>query len=343
MSKRLRKILMLIFAVVFAIGVTQIGYGIWQYRQGKNTYEQAKELIDLPDLQAGPSNASSGQGSAEEETPPEEVYVDPYADALRNMDFTALRQVNQEVLGWILVPDTVISYPLLQHSDNQYYLNRTWRNTRNSVGSIFLECRNSGDMGDFNTVIYGHNVNDGSMFGGLKKYKQMSYWAAHPNIYIITAGGSRCYQVFAAYEVSTTGTTYQLGFSDEGEKSAFLDFCLSQSVIDTGVIPGTQDHILTLSTCTGHGHATRWVVQAVMKNTAATEDMVDDGAVEPTEEPANDPISKETQQPEEFPPEEIPADDPGAEVEEPAEESADGGGDVPMEEHSAEPEEQPVP
>ncbi|MEI3304556.1 MAG: class B sortase, partial [Dysosmobacter sp.] len=90
-------------------------------------------------------------------------------------------------------------------------------------------------------------------------------------LYITDDNGSHKYEIFAAYEVSTAGTTYQIGFSGDASKQAFLDYCLGQSVIDTGITPTVHDKILTLSTCTGNGHATRWVVQARLKGVAPSD------------------------------------------------------------------------
>ncbi|MCI7713584.1 MAG: class B sortase, partial [Clostridiales bacterium] len=179
--------------------------------------------------------------------------------------------VNSDVLGWILIPGTAVSYPVVQGTDNDYYLNHTWKKWTSVVGSIFLECHNSRDLSDFNTIIYGHRMNNGSMFASLKNYKKQSWWSDHPCVYITDDSGSHKYEIFAAYEVSTEGETYRLGFGSDREKQAFIDYCLAQSVIDTGVVPRTYDRILTLSTCTGQGHATRWVVQAVLRGEAPQE------------------------------------------------------------------------
>lgn len=287
MNKRLRIALMLILLVILLGSVGMMIDHAVQYREGEETYAEAAELANLPDLsdveesaasseepaassEGTSSDAASSQEPASQQTPSETkpVYVDPYAKLLRDMDFAALRKVNGDILGWILIPDTVISYPLLQGSDNQYYLNHTWKKWTSIVGSIFMEYTNSSDFSDFNTIVYGHNMNNGSMFGTLKKYKSFSYWKAHPYVYINTDGGSRKYRIFAAYEVSTQGTTYQMGFPSDKSKQAFLDYCVSHSVIDTGVSPTVYDHILTLSTCTGNGHTTRWVVQARLKGSA---------------------------------------------------------------------------
>ena len=151
------------------------------------------------------------------------------------------------------------------------------------MGAIFVEASNSGDLTDFNTVIYGHNMNNGSMFGTLKKSKSLDYFRKHPYVYLTTDAGSARYEIFAAYEVATDGETYRLGFGSDSAKQAFLDYCVGQSVIDTGVTPQVWDRIITLSTCTGRGHETRWVVQARLPGEAPAEPELT------PEEPAEDP------------------------------------------------------
>ena len=273
MNRKMRRVLIALLALVFMGSLGMLIYRGMDYREGEEVYAEAETLVELPDLTDLPIPVVEGTEPVPEtpEAPEKPVYVDPYADALRNMDFTALREVNSDVLGWIMIPGTPISYPLLQGEDNQYYLKHTWKKWSSAVGAIFLECQNSPDLSDFNTIVYGHRMNNGSMFASLKNYKKQSYWAAHPCVYITDDNGSHKYEIFAAYEVSTTGTTYQLGFSGDASKQAFIDYCLAQSVIDTGITPTVYDRVLTLSTCTGNGHATRWVVQAVLKGVAPSD------------------------------------------------------------------------
>lgn len=304
MKKKIRTVLIVLLVLAFGGSLIGLVCRIVEYRQGEETYSEAESLVELPDLSELPaptlepepesSEPAEDEGDDEQET---SVYVDPYADALRNMDFTALREVNPDVLGWIVIPGTVISYPLLQGEDNDYYLNHTWKGWRNVVGSIFLEWTNSADLSDFNTIVYGHRMINGSMFGSLKYYSSQSYWAQHPCVYITDDNGSHKYEIFAAYEVSTEGLTYRVGFSDDEDKQEFIDYCLAQSVIDTGITPTIYDRILTLSTCTGDGHATRWVVQGVLKGVAPsdTNQTAENGG---TEEPA---AGEETANPSETP------------------------------------------
>jgi len=272
--KRVRKILIALLAVVFVGSAAVLIRQMIQYREGAETYSEAEELAGLPDFsEAGdaPTASSSAPDAASSSSAttsvPKTVYVDPYADALADMDFSALREVNGDVLGWILIPGTRISYPLVQGTDNEYYLTHTWKKWNSVVGAVFLEYSNSRDLSDFNTIIYGHRMNDGSMFAGLKYYKQKSYYKSHPCVYITDDSGARKYDIFAAYEVSTQGDTYRIGQQSDSTKQAYIDYCLAQSLYDTGVVPTVSDKIVTLSTCTGNGHATRWVIQARLQGT----------------------------------------------------------------------------
>ena len=308
MKKTTRRILLGVLIAVFLVSGGMMLRQLGDYRQGDETYGSAESLAGLPDFSAisWPESGGSGSAAAEDPAVP---YVDPYADALAAMDFTALREVNSDVLGWILIPDTVVSYPLLQGSDNDYYLRRTWKKWSSAVGSIFLEAQNSPALTDFNTIIYGHNMNNGSMFGTLKKYKSQDYFRKHPYVYLTTdAGSARC-EIFAAYEVSTDGDTYRLGFADDNDRQAFLDACCALSVIDTGVTPQVYDRIITLSTCTGRGHATRWVVQARLPGTPP--ETPEDPAPETPPETREDPAP-------ETPPEDPSTEDPIDTPEDPA-------------------------
>lgn len=296
MKPKFRKALAALLAVICALCLGRTALQLVQYRQGDETYAQAEELAGLPDLSDLPvvdftggsgsvssSASTDGAGEAPEEVP---VWQDPYAQALKDMDFSALRQQNPDVLGWILIPGTRVSYPVVQGTDNSYYLDHTWRGGKNSVGAIFMECRNSSDLSDFNTIIYGHRMNNRSMFGTLSQYKSRSYWQAHPYVYLTDDSGTHRYEIFAAGEVSVDSDVYRLGLRSDSSRQSFLDSCLALSALNTGVTPHTYDKVLTLSTCTGNGHATRWVVQAVCPGQAPeTPETPETPQEEPTPQP----------------------------------------------------------
>ena len=304
-----RRFLSAVLTLVLLGSLAGMGYRQLQYREGEKVYQEAEELVQLPDLETietvpveekpvEQQPAASESAAAEEPAP---VYIDPYAQALADMDFVALREQNTDVLGWIVIPNTKVSYPLVQGEDNDYYLNHTWRKTRSVVGAIFMEPQSSADLTDFNSIIYGHRMNNRSMFGRLLDYKKQSYWQDHPRFYITEDSGTHTYEIFAAYEPAVGSTPYCIRFSNDTEKQTFINYGLEHSVIETGVVPEVTDRIVTLSTCTGNGHATRWVVQGVER-------------VETVEEAEELPPAEEAP---------LPAEEPGPAGEETAEEQAE--------------------
>lgn len=268
MKKWIRKSLSLLLVLTGLFSITMFLKSQQEKTAGGNSYENALAL------------ATAGKTSQTEvpqpptETPesgePQWIVApleeeDPYVRTLAELNLEALRQVNPDVVGWILIPDTEMNYPLMQGTDNDYYLKHTWDRKRYVVGSIFLEYLCSPAFTDFNTIIYGHNMNDGSMFAGLRKYKEADYWKSHPYVYIRSDKGVYRYEIFSSYLAKVESNTYSLQFSGEQSRKNFLHNLLVQSAIDTGIQPETTDRVLTLSTCSGAGYTTRWVVHARLK------------------------------------------------------------------------------
>lgn len=263
MKRKVRLALTAALALVFLVSGGGVLLRLLDYRGGAEDHSEAKRLVKLPEFEQAQASAAPEQPSPSPEEP--EDRAARYEQAMRELDLAPLREENPDVIGWIVIPDTQISYPLVQGADNQYYLNHTWKRARRAVGAIFLECRNSREFSDFNTIVYGHRMSDSSMFHTLLSYDRQDFWQAHPTVYIAGDGVCRRYEIFAAYEASTTGETYRLEFAGDGERQAFLDYCLERSVIDTGIMPGADSHILTLSTCTNAGSSDkRWVVHGVL-------------------------------------------------------------------------------
>lgn len=288
MDKNVRTIISIVLVIMFLGSTAMMIHQKFNYEKGEASYDDAARLSGLTgDAQTEASseiieNISEGEvsetltgetaeSSEESEAPAPEVWIpepvenDPHMELLRATDLNALREVNEDVIGWIMIPDTEINYPLMQGEDNEYYLDYTWDKKKNAVGSIFLESTNSPDITDFHTIIYGHNIKNGKMFGAVKDYRSQDFWTSHPYVYIVTDTGVCRYEIYASYEAEVTSYTYRLGFKTDEDKQDFVNLGMEQSVIETGITPEITDRILTLSTCTGGGYATRWVVQARLK------------------------------------------------------------------------------
>jgi REP element-mobilizing transposase RayT len=158
-----------------------------------------------------------------------------------------------------------------QFIDNDFYLKHTWQKQRNSVGSIFLEHLNRPDLTDFNTIVYGHNMRDKSMFGQLDNYSIEGFWETHPYVYIAIDSGVYRYEVFAFLQAPVDSVTYSIRPQRDDTKQEFIDYSMEHTWIDTGVRPVITDRILTLSTCTGRDYSARNVVQARLPMMEVTE------------------------------------------------------------------------
>lgn len=255
----------LILAAVLAVSLVMIFRTQTEYAQGESSYEEAAATAGLPKLTAIPVQVKQESGRPEAGT----AVSDPNLALLAEMDLDGLRRKNPDVLGWISIPETPLSYPLLQGEDNDFYLEHTWQKSSGIVGAVFMDCRSSAELTDFNTIIYGHRMRDGSMFASLKYYQDQDHWRTHPSVYLAGAGGVYRYDIFSAYEADVLGLVYDVNARGADERQAFIDSCLDLSVIETNIAPMADDQLLTLSTCTGRGYRTRWVVQAVLAESYA--------------------------------------------------------------------------
>ena len=190
------------------------------------------------------------------ETEPEkEEYQSPY-------DFDTLKKENPDTIGWIHIPDTKISYPIVQGKDNETYLHQTYEGNYNFAGTLFIDYENSSDFNDCNTLVYGHNMKNGSMFGHLKKFAEdQNVYNKSKYFWILTPDKNYRYEIISAYTTGVDSDTYTL-FKGPGEEfQRYLETIKGYSEISTD--PGEltiKDKIVTLSTCTGN-ESTRFVVQ----------------------------------------------------------------------------------
>ena len=175
------------------------------------------------------------------------------------IDFTQLLSVNSDIVGWLRIRALDISYPVVQGKDNDYYLHRTFEKTDNFAGCLFVNSYNMGDFTDQNTIIYGHNMKNGSMFGKLKNFNDPEVFKKSRYFWIFTPDFIYQYRIFSASVVDKTGMTYQISFTDD-EFDQFISRAYSNSVVDNQDVTVTkEDRIVTLSTCTGDD-STRFVV-----------------------------------------------------------------------------------
>ena len=246
-SDVLLTIALIVAIAVFCYAAFNLYHIYTEYKKGTDEYNQIEAMA----VTGRDADSTEVAGPSAQIKPPIEV------------DFDKLKSVNEDVVGWIYVdalPD--ISYPIVKGKDNQTYLHQTYEKNYNFAGTIFVDYENSGDFSDCNTLVYGHNMKNGSMFGHLKKfreddrlYKQDKYF------WILTPERNYRYEIITAYTTSVNSDTYTL-FKGPGEEfEKYLETIKGYSEIKTDDTDLTiKDRIVTLSTCTGN-ESTRFVVQ----------------------------------------------------------------------------------
>lgn len=152
--------------------------------------------------------------------------------------------INPDYVGWLDAPGGNVDYPIVQGTDNDYYLHHTFAGEANGAGAIFMDYRNTEGFDSPHVVIYGHNMKDGTMFAGLAAYLDAGHRAAYPTITITTAGTTLTYAIFAARATDAWDAAYKLDFADDAAFTAFAK--------GLGAPEGTTQ-LLTLSTCTTGG------------------------------------------------------------------------------------------
>lgn len=178
------------------------------------------------------------------------------------VDLATLKAINPEIVGWLSVEGTDISYPVVRGTDNEKYLKTAYDGSKSNSGSIFMNAYNAADFSDQNTLIYGHHMRDKSMFGKLMEFEDPAYLEQHRSFSICTENGTYHYDIFAAYVTYSASFVYTDHFEFSWDFYDFIEKSLKSSIVDMGVDVGEDAKIVTLSTCTSRGNrAERFVVQ----------------------------------------------------------------------------------
>ena len=180
---------------------------------------------------------------------------------LVDVDMEALIAINPDIVGWLHFENMDISYPVLLAEDNDKYLHTSYDGTAVRAGSIFMDCNNTGDFQDSHTILYGHNMKNGSMFGQLKSYRDVTFYQGHEYFQIITGDHIYRYMIFAYEDIPETSFVYQVPFGRSLEFDQFLDEIRQISMISPDINVSREDVVITLSTCSTTGR--RFVVHAV--------------------------------------------------------------------------------
>ncbi len=192
----------------------------------------------------------------------------PRTGAPLTVDFEALKAMNPDIVGWIRIPGTRISYPILQHpSKDAYYLTHDPEKKEDKLGAIYLHHDADAGFRDAHTIVFGHNMKSGQMFGDLHLYEEEDFFRTHPEVDICLPDGTLHGTVYSAYVCGTDDLTYTTGYRRGGERyQGFIRHTVESSLFQAEEAPSDRDRIVTLSTCAKGGSAEkRFVVNCMIK------------------------------------------------------------------------------
>lgn len=256
-GKRKAMIIILIIALIVLVGAV-IGIVAIKEQEVSDAKmnAQMKELAEKePQISEGPLEPPTASNEPETDIP---------------IDFAALTLQNPDIYAWITVPGTEIDYPVVQNPlDDTFYLTHNTAGQESVGGAIYTELCNSKDFTDPNTVIYGHNMKNGSMFAGLHQYEDKTFFDENREVVIYIPGKKLIYHIFAAYSAGNEHIMQKYDFTDEVIFEGYIEDIFNlrdmKANIDKNIEITAEDKILTLSTCVKGQDEKRYLVQAVLE------------------------------------------------------------------------------
>ena len=264
-SSSTRRYILLGIAVI-CIGL--MGVGAFQviriqlnYRQSAALYE---ELTRYLCFDAGVTGETQEELEEEEgeEGEVEETFTLPADVTLPTVDFDSLREINSNVVGWIILEGTQINYPVVHGDTNYQYLHHLFDGTFNPSGSIFVDAYNAPGFREPNTIIYGHHMNDGQMFAALEFYRSQQFFDENPYIFLLTPERDYVIKVFSGFVADPHQSTvsWRYRFQDEDDVGEWLTYTQGRSEVVSNMEVLPSHRFVTLSTCNFDFWDARYVV-----------------------------------------------------------------------------------
>ena len=245
MKKTVKIVLLITCLIIFIFSAYKI---IDYILQGKKQESLQGELIDKAISEVSINN----EQSQEDET---NNIVLPIS-----VDFSVLQQENEDIVAWIYSENTPINYPVVQSDDNVFYLRKMINGEYNIAGTIFMDFRNDPNMSDNNTIIYGHNMQNDTMFGTLQDYKKQEYYDEHKIMYLFTPDKQYKIELFAGYTIPVESDIYDMAKFDQED----IEEAMRKSDFKSDVIVSAEDKIITLSTCAYEYEGARYIVMGML-------------------------------------------------------------------------------
>lgn len=231
-KRKLTKFGRILSDIVIVVCLVIAGFSGWNLYKELHEYQESKETYE----KLTPSVVIENPDTNEVDTAP-------------LFDWEKLKQINGDFVGWIRLDDSTVDYPFVQGTDNEYYLRHLFDGTYNNSGCVFMDVNNNRDFSDKNTILYAHNMKNGTMFASIEKYKDASYYDGHKVIHIYTEAAT--YDVYPVAGIVTDGQDdyVRTSFNDDNDFMSYVNRFVSSSTFTSEQSIESTDRIVMLSTC----------------------------------------------------------------------------------------------
>ena len=285
MGKWITRIVTVLVLGVFLYSVGRLVMIRLKYYKGEKTYGDLAEQVTATAKPAESRESTALPVSTETEdrpTPePDDGLIEIPADEVTpiTVDFDVLREINKDIVGWIYCEDSVINYPVVHAPDNEFYLERDIRLEHDACGTIFTDPKNHMGFTDSNTIVYGHHMQNMSMFASLEYWLEQEYYEEHPVMWLLTPEGDYRLDLFSGYETSAFSDTYRIFYGPKEEFTAYLQKAAAQSAFtpDKPFVPDEQARYVVLSTCAYSFNYARTVIHAKLTPVTSTGGRTNEG------------------------------------------------------------------
>ena len=258
-KKVILTLLLVVSLVVFIYAAYNIITTLVDYGEGEAAYNELQQFVQPP-APTPPTTLPIAPDAPVSPDAPETPGI-----AYPQVDFDQLLEVNNNVVGWIYIEGTNINYPIVLGADNDYYISHMINGKKNKAGSIFMDYRNHGDFLDDNTILYGHNMKNDTMFADITNFRNQEYYDAHPIGLIMTPDGNFYFEIIAAHVANVNSSAWQLAFDSADAKLDWAQKAMGKSGFVSRYTPTATDKLITLSTCSYEYNNARFVLVGVLK------------------------------------------------------------------------------
>lgn len=249
----MRKIINIILVAIIIVCLSIIGYKYYNYNKDDKLNSEIQDLQPVINEASDLDNNSSGENDGQDQSKD--------GDYVNSANEEELKSINSDYKMWIQIENTNINYPVVQSSDNDYYLKHNFRKESNISGTVFVESANDIDN-DKNIILYGHNMRNGTMFNNITNYKEESFFNEDNKINIIMNNTLYEYEVFSVYVKNVSEVNLAIGFASEDE---FINYAYNEaeeSLYKKDVDFSAEDNLITLVTCSYEFTDARTIVVA---------------------------------------------------------------------------------